>query len=56
MLFHELAENYFRTEKQQQYREAHPGAIERENRLRSQRPELNEYAFGAGRFRKVVDR
>lgn len=56
MLFHELAENYLRTDEKQQYKQAHPGAIERENRLRSQRPELNKYAFGAGRFRKVIHR
>jgi hypothetical protein len=47
-LFHELAENYLRTEKVQQYKEAHPGAIAREQLLRSQRPELNQYLLGAG--------
>jgi len=54
ILFHELAENYLRTEAKQQYREAHPGANERERRLRAQRPELNNFAFGGGPFRREV--
>ncbi|MCZ7651661.1 MAG: RHS repeat-associated core domain-containing protein [Thermoanaerobaculia bacterium] len=49
-LFHELAENYLRTEKMMQWKEAHPGAIERENRLRSQRPEFRHYVLGAGMY------
>jgi len=53
-LFHELAENYLRTEKLMQWKEAHPGAIERENLLRSQRPELNQYLLGAGTYRRVI--
>lgn len=55
-LFHELAENYYRTEKHQQYRQAHPAATQREMRFRSQRPELNQYTLGAGPYRRVLRR
>lgn len=52
-LFHELAENYLRTEKSMQWKEAHSGAIGWENLLRSQRPELSQYLLGAGRYYRI---
>jgi RHS repeat-associated protein len=55
-LFHELAENYYRTEKMKQYRDAHALAIRDEIRLRSQRPELNHYGFGAGPYSRDTRR
>jgi RHS repeat-associated protein len=48
LLFHELAENYYRTDKAKQYVESHQNAITRENLLRVQRPELNQYSHGSG--------
>jgi hypothetical protein len=48
LLFHELAENYLKTEKTMQYLDAHKGAIDRELIFRTQRPDLNKYALGAG--------
>lgn len=46
--FHELAENYHRTEKLKQYKESHQEAITRENILRSQRTALNQFSHGSG--------
>jgi hypothetical protein len=54
-LFHELAENYLKTVKQQQYKDAHPGAIVREEILRSQRPELRRYLLGAGVYTRRIN-
>jgi RHS repeat-associated protein len=48
LLFHEMAENYHRTEKIKQYLESHQNAITRENLLRLQRPDLDRFAPGAG--------
>jgi RHS repeat-associated protein len=46
-LFHELAENYHRTEKVQQYLASHANAKEREAVLRRQRPDFNQYSPGS---------
>ncbi|HET8796424.1 MAG TPA: RHS repeat-associated core domain-containing protein, partial [Thermoanaerobaculia bacterium] len=48
VLFHELAENYHRTEKLQQYVASHQNAIQRESILRQQQPQLNQFTFGSG--------
>jgi hypothetical protein len=48
LLFHEMAENYYRTEKAMQYKQSHQQAINEENLYRSQRPSLNSVAPGWG--------
>jgi RHS repeat-associated protein len=47
-VFHELAEAYGKVEHNEQYEQAHKEAIDRENRLREQRPNLKEYNPGSG--------
>lgn len=46
--FHELAEAYAKVEHSKKYAEAHQEAIDRETRLRDQRPYLKEYNPGSG--------
>jgi RHS repeat-associated protein len=46
--FHELAEAYAKVESGKKYAEAHQEAIDRETRLRNQRPYLREYNPGSG--------
>lgn len=48
VLFHELAENYQRTEKIKQYLDSHKNAIQRESILRVQQPQLNQFTLGSG--------
>jgi len=46
--FHELAEAYAKVEDGKQYAQAHQAAIDRETRLRDQRPYLKEHNPGSG--------
>ena len=48
--FHELTENFFKTNSGLQYQPAHDLAIGAERALRRERPELESFAFGAGPF------
>jgi hypothetical protein len=48
VLFHELAENYERSEKMKQYVDSHKNAVQRESILRVQQPQLNQYTLGSG--------
>lgn len=54
VLFHELAENYQRTEKLKQYQVSHQTAIQREYTLRQQQPQLSQYTLGAGSPRNTT--
>jgi len=56
ILFHELAENYAKTEKRQQYGPAHSDAIVREIYLRMQHPGLERFGFGAGPYVRRLGR
>jgi len=48
IVFHEFAEAYSRVEYRKRYSDAHQDAVERERRLRDQRPYLKEHNFGSG--------
>lgn len=52
--FHELAEAYAKVERGKQYAEAHHEAIDRENRLRDQRPYLKGYNPGSGPGTSII--
>jgi RHS repeat-associated protein len=54
--FHELAEAYAKVEHGKQYAEAHQEAIEREQRLRDQRPYLKGYNPGSGPGTTIIIR
>jgi hypothetical protein len=52
--FHELAEAYAKVEHNKQYAQAHQEAIDRENRLRDQRPYLKEYNPGSAPGTNII--
>jgi RHS repeat-associated protein len=54
--FHELAEAYAKVEGSKQYAQAHQAAIERETRLRDQRPYLKEHNPGSGPGTSIIIR
>jgi RHS repeat-associated protein len=54
--FHELAEAYAKVEGSKQYAQAHQAAIDRETRLRDQRPYLKEHNPGAGPGTNIIIR
>jgi len=52
--FHELAEAYAKVEHNKQYALAHQEAMDRETRLRDQRPYLREYNPGSGPGNNII--
>jgi hypothetical protein len=52
--FHELAEAFAKVEGNKQYAEAHQVAIDRETRLRDQRPYLKDYNPGSGPGTRII--
>ena len=54
--FHELAEAYAKVEGNKQYAQAHQAAIDRETRLRNQRPYLKESNPGSGPGTNIIIR
>ncbi len=54
--FHELAESYAKVKNGKQYAEAHQEAINRETKLREQRPYLKDYNPGSGPGTKIIIR
>lgn len=52
--FHELAEAYAKVEHNKQYAQAHQEAIDRETRLRDQRPYLKGYNPGSGPGNSII--
>ena len=53
--FHEMVEAYFRTHTNLQYKASHGLAIRAEQILRDERPELDDFAFGAGPYRRYQE-
>jgi hypothetical protein len=56
VVFHELAEAYGKVEHNKQYAAAHQEAIDRETRLREQRPYLRGHNPGSGPGETVIIR
>jgi hypothetical protein len=56
VVFHELAEAYAKVDHGKQYADAHQEAIDRETRLRDQRPSLKEHNPGSGPGDRVIIR
>jgi RHS repeat-associated protein len=54
--FHELAEAYAKVEHNKQYAQAHQEAVDRETRLRDQRPNLKGYNPGSGPGTNIIIR
>jgi RHS repeat-associated protein len=54
IVFHELAEAYAKVEHNKQYADAHQEAIQREEKLRNQRPYLKDHNPGSGPGDKVI--
>jgi hypothetical protein len=52
--FHELAEAYSKVDHSKQYSEAHQEAIQREQKLRDQRPYLKEHNPGSGPGDRII--
>jgi hypothetical protein len=52
--FHELAEAYAKVDGSMQYAQAHQKAIDRETKLREQRPYLKEYNPGSGPGTSII--
>ena len=52
--FHELAEAYAKVDGSMQYAQAHQKAIERESKLRDQRPYLKDYNPGSGPGTNII--
>jgi hypothetical protein len=52
--FHELAEAYAKVEGNMQYAQAHQKAIDRETKLREQRPYLKDYNPGSGPGTNII--
>jgi RHS repeat-associated protein len=56
VVFHELAEAYAKLEHNKQYNPAHQEAVEREQKLRDQRPYLKDYNPGSGPGDDIYDK
>lgn len=54
VVFHELAEAYAKVEHGKQYSDAHQEAIDRETRVRDQRPYLKDHNPGSGPGDRVI--